>query len=384
MLLIKNAFIKTMAGPDIPNGSILIDHAGKISAVGTDIAVPSDVEILDAGGRLVTPGCVESHSHIGLHEESMRWEGMDYNEKTNPIMPHMRAIDAFNPLDTALEMAIRYGVTSACTGPGSSNPLGGYWMAIKLAGKCVDKMVIKDPVAMKSAFGENPKFAHGQSKGQSPRTRMGTAGLLREALFKAQRYMEDKEAGKNPAFDIKLEALIPVLKKGIPLKAHVHRADDIFTAIRIAREFDLDLTLDHCGDGHLIAEELAEAGYPTILGPYIYGKPKIETRNRSFTTPGILHKAGLLISITTDAPVVPIQYLPLSAGLAASEGLPYEAAWQAITINPAKIMGIAHRVGSLEPGKDADIVIWTADPITAVGARAYTTIIDGKIVWQMA
>ena len=384
MLFIKNAFIKTMAGPDIPNGCILTDDAGKIAAVGADLTPPDGAEVLDAGGRLVTPGCVEAHSHIGLHEEAMRWEGQDYNEKTNPIMPHMRAIDAFNPLDSALEEARRAGVTTACTGPGSSNPLGGFWMAVKMAGKCVDKMVIKDAVAMKTAFGENPKFDHGQSKGQSPRTRMGTAALLREALLKAQRYMEDKESGKNPAYDIKMEALIPLLKKEIPLKAHAHRADDIFTAIRIAREFDLKLTLDHCGDGHLIAEELAEAGYPAILGPYLWQKSKIETKNRTLAAPGILHKAGVLISITTDAPVVPIQYLPLSAGMAAAEGLPYEAAWKAITINPAQIMGIADRVGSLEAGKDADIVIWTADPLTVVGGRAYTTIIDGKVVWQQA
>ena len=383
MLFIKNAFIKTMAGEDIPNGCILTDDAGKIAAVGADLTAPNGAEVLDAGGRLVTPGCVEAHSHIGLHEEAMRWEGQDYNEKTNPIMPHMRAIDAFNPLDEALQNALRFGVTSACTGPGSSNPLGGFWIAVKLAGKCVDKMLIRDRVAMKTAFGENPKFAHGQNKGQSPRTRMGTAALLREALLKARRYMEDQESGKNPAFDMKMEALIPVLKKEVPLKAHAHRADDILTAIRIAREFDLKLTLDHCGDGHLIAEEMVEAGYPAILGPYLIQKSKIETKGRTLATPAILHKAGVFFSITTDAPVVPIQYLPLTAGMAAAEGLPYEAAWQAITINPAQIMGIADRVGSLEVGKDADIVIWTADPLTAVSGRAYTTIVDGKVVWQM-
>jgi imidazolonepropionase-like amidohydrolase len=294
----------------------------------------------------------------------------------------MRAIDGIRPEDGRLMNGIIGGVTTICTGPGSANVVCGTFVAMKLAGNCVDDMVIKNNVAMKCAFGENPKGVYGSSK-KAPVTRMATAALLRELLFKTRNYMEAKDAGKNPAFDMKMEALIPVLKKEVSLKAHVHRADDIFTAIRIAREFDLKLTLDHCGDGHLIAEEMAEAGYPAILGPYLYGKPKIETKNRSFATPGILHKAGVLISITTDAPVVPIQYLPLSAGMAVAEGLPYETAWEAITINPARIMGIADRVGSLEVGKDADIVIWTDDPLTAVSGRAYTTVVDGKVVWQM-
>ena len=382
MLLIRNGFIKTMAGPDLDGGSVLIGDDGKILAVGYDLVVPEGTEIIDAGGKLVTPGCVDAHCHIGLDNEGMGWEGHDYNERVDPITPQMRAIDSINPQDEAFGLAIQNGVTSACTGPGSANVVGGTFIAIKLYGKRVDKMVIKNPIAMKCAFGENPKRCYGQSGKKAPMTRMGTAALLRELLFKTRRYLEDKEAGKNPGFDMKLEAMIPVVKGELPLKAHAHRADDILTAIRIAREFDIPVTLDHCTDGSVIADELAEEGFPAFVGPTLGGKSKIELRNKSFTTPRDLHNAGVPISIITDAPVIPLQYLPMCAGLAADAGLPYEEAWKAITINPAMQTGIGDRVGSLEMGKDGDVVIWTDDPITTVGAAAYTTIVDGKIVYQ--
>ena len=255
-------------------------------------------------------------------------------------------------------------------------------MAIKLHGKRVDNMIIKDPVAMKCAFGENPKRCYGQAGKKAPMTRMGTAALLRELLMKAKRYMEDKENDKNPAFNMKLEAMIPVLKKQIPLKAHAHRADDIFTSIRIAREFDLDITLDHCTDGALIADELAKEGLWAFVGPSLGSKSKVELCNKSFTTPAVLHEAGVKMCIITDAPVIPLQYLPMCAGLAVNAGLDKEEAWKAITIHPAQAIGIADRVGSLEPGKDADIVIWTADPLQTVGGEAWMTIVDGKVVYQ--
>lgn len=382
MLLIQNGYIKTMAGEDLENGSVLIGDDGKIAAVGADITAPEGAEVIDAGGRLVTPGCVEAHCHIGLDNEASSWEGMDSNERADPITPQVRAIDSIYPQDEAFGRAVRNGVTSACTGPGSANVVCGTFAAIKLTGKRVDDMIIKDPVAMKCAFGENPKRIHGQGSKKSPMTRMGTAAMLRELLFKAKAYAEDKEAGKNPAFDMKLEAMIPVMKKEIPLKAHAHRVDDIFTAIRIAKEFDVRMTLDHCTDGALIADELAKEGYPAFVGPSFGSKTKHELQNKDFGTAAILHKAGVPISIVTDAPVTPLRYLPLCAGLAASAGLPMEEAWKAITINPATQTGIGDRVGSLEPGKDADVVIWTADPLTTVGAAAFTTIIDGKIVWQ--
>ena len=381
MLLIKNGYVKTMAGADIENGCVLIGDDGKIISVGTDI-VCDDAEIIDAGGRLVTPGCVEAHCHIGVHNSAMRWEGADYNERSEPLTPQMRAIDGINPIDETFALAVKHGVTSACTGPGSANVIGGTFAAIKLVGKRVDNMIIKDPVAMKCAFGENPKGCYGQAGAKAPVTRMAVAAMLRNMLFKARKYAEDKEAGKEPAFDIKLEAMIPVIKKEIPLKAHAHRADDIFTAIRIAKEFDVDLTLDHCTDGELIADELAKEGYPAFIGPSFGNKSKIELMNKSFTTPGALHSAGVPVSIITDAPVTPLEYLPMCAGLAVSAGMPYEEAWKAITVNPASQTGIGDRVGSLEAGKDGDVVIWNDDPLKVVGTAAYITVVDGKIAYR--
>ncbi len=382
MLLIKNGHIKTMAGPDLNKGCILIDDNGKLVAIDRDITAPEGAQIIDAGGRLVTPGCIDAHCHIGLDNEAMGWEGMDYNEIVDPITPQMRAIDSINPMDESLENALKGGVTAACTGPGSANVVGGTFLAMKLHGKRVDNMIIQDPVAMKCAFGENPKRCYGQAGKKAPMTRMGTAALLRELLMKTKRYMEDKETGKNPAFNMKLEAMIPVLKKEIPLKAHAHRADDIFTAIRIAKEFDLKITLDHCTDGALIADELAKEGLWAFVGPSLGSKTKIELAHKSFTTPAVLHEAGVSICIITDAPVIPLQYLPMCAGLAVNSGLDAEEAWKAITIHPATAIGIADRVGSLEPGKDADLVIWTADPLQTIGGEAYITIVDGKIVYQ--
>ncbi len=383
MILIKNGHIKTMAGEDILCGCVLIGDDGKIAKVGKGIA-SEGAEVIDADGKLVTPGCVEAHCHIGLDNSAMRWEGHDYNESSDPITPHMRAIDSINPIDEPFEEATSHGVTSACTGPGSANVVGGTFTSIKLTGKRVDSMIIKDPVAMKCAFGENPKGVYGQNGKKTPITRMGTAALLRELLFKSRNYLEAKESGKEPNFDMKLEAMIPVMRGEIPLKAHAHRADDIFTSIRIAKEFGVKLTLDHCTDGSLIADELAKEGFPAFVGPSFGNKSKIELKNKSFSTPAVLHRAGVPISIITDAPVIPLMYLPLCAGLAVKSGLDYEEAWKAITINPAKHTGIGDRVGSLEVGKDGDVVIWNADPLKDVDAEAYITIIDGKIVHSMA
>ena len=381
MLLIKNGHIKTMAGPDLENGCVLIDDNGKIAEVDVQIDAPG-AKVIDAQGRLVTPGCVDAHCHIGLDNEGMGWEGHDYNEIVEPLTPHLRAIDSINPQDEAFGLAVQGGVTSACTGPGSANVVGGTFTSLKLTGKRVDKMIIQDPIAMKAAFGENPKRCYGQGLKKSPTTRMATAALLRELLFKTKRYMEDKENGKNPSFDMKLEAMIPVLKGEIPLKAHAHRADDILTAIRIAKEFGVKITLDHCTEGAIIAEELAEEGLSAFVGPSLGSKSKIELRNKSFTTPAVLHHAGVPISIITDAPVIPLQYLPMCAGLAVKSGLDYEEGWRAITINPAVQTGIGDRVGSLEPGKDGDIVIWGDDPLKILGAESAVTIIDGKIVYE--
>ena len=382
MLLIKNGHIKTMAGTELENGCILIGDHGKILEVGENLSAPEGCKVIDAECRLVTPGLVEAHCHIGRHNEAGGWEGKDYNEGIDPVTPQMRAIDSIWPLDESFELARQGGVTTCCTGPGSANVLGGTFVAIKTAGKRVDDMIVKYPIAMKCAFGENPKRFYGHNGKKAPMTRMGTAALLRETLFKAKAYMEEKDAGKEPTFDMKLESMLPVMRGEIPLKAHAHRSDDIFTSIRIAKEFGLKLTLDHCTDGAVIAEELAKEGYPAFVGPSLGSKTKIELQSKSFEAPGILQKAGVKVSIITDAPVIPQQYLSMCAGQAVQAGLPMEEGWKAITCNPAESIGIADRVGSLEPGKDGDVVIWTADPLVNVGARAVCTVIEGKIVWQ--
>lgn len=377
MLLIKNGRIKPMVGEEFENGYVLIGNDGKIVSVGKDIDETADMTVLDAGGRLVTPGCVEAHCHVGLGDLS----GGDCNESTNSITPEIRAIDGINPQNEAFKNAIKGGVTSVCTGPGSANIIGGTFAAIKTYGNRVDDMIIKNPVAMKIAFGENPKKDYGRGA-KSPRTRMGIAALLREFLFKAQKYYTDKKEGKDPAFDFKLEAMLPVMAGEIPLKAHAHRADDIFTAIRIAKEFGLKLTIDHCTDGALIADELAKEGYPAFIGPSMGGKSKYELWNKGFKTPAVLHSVGVDIAIITDAGVIQIEYLPLVAGMAVKEGLPLDEAWRSITINAATLTGIGDRVGSLEVGKDGDVVIWQADPLREVGAAAHITVIDGKVVYR--
>ena len=383
MLLIQGGTVKPISGPDLPNGQVLIDN-GKIVAVGTNLEVPQGTEVYHAEGCQITPGLMDAHTHIGLDEEAIRWEGADYNEMSVPVTPHMRGIDGINPQDEAFRMALEGGVTAAMTGPGSANVLGGTFVAIKLHGKCVDEMVLKNPAAMKSAFGENPKGCYGQRGNKAPVTRMGIAALLRESLMKARRYGEEIEAaereGKPRPYDMKLEALLPVLRREIPLKCHAHRADDMLTALRIAEEFDILVTLDHCTDGHLIADILAKKGRPVLVGPSLGNKSKFELKNKTFETPAILHRAGLELCIITDAPVIPLYYLPLCAGLAVREGLPEEAAWRAITLNPAKVIGVEDRLGSLEAGKDADIAIFDENPLRSIQARALQVFVNGQPV----
>lgn len=380
MILIKNGCIKTITSEEIKNGCILIGDDGKIAAIGTDISIPKEADVIDAQGRLVTPGCIEAHCHIGIGEPLIGWAGYDYNETSDPITPHLRAIDGINPLSSEFRSAVEGGVTTLCITPGSANVIGGSVVIVKAIGKRIDDMIVKDPAAIKCAFGENPKNYFGQMQKKAPITRMSIAALLREILYKAKIYAEDKAAGRSVKFDMKLEALLPVIHREIPLKVHAHRADDIFTAIRIAKEFNIKLTLDHCTEGHLIADELAKEGYPVLVGPSFGSRPKAELEHKTFITPSALHKAGCEVSIITDSDVTPAQNLPMFAGMAAKAGLPIDAAWRSITINPAKALGIDNRLGSLEVGKDADIVIWTSDPLTEIGGKAFIALIDGKLV----
>ena len=388
MILIKNGLVKTMAGEDIENGQVLLD-GGKIAAVGKEVSAPVDAQVIDAAGGIVAPGFVEGHCHIGLDEEAIGFEGDDYNEMTDPVTPQMRGIDGLNPMDEAFFDAYSHGVTTAVTGPGSANVVGGTFLAVKLCGKRVDNMVVKNPVAMKIAFGENPKRCYGASQKKMPMTRMGTAALLRELLVKAQNYREEMDAyeadpknNKKPTYDCKLHAMLPVMRKESPLKSHAHRADDIFTSLRIAKEFDLDITLDHCTEGHLIADELEKEGKGCLVGPTFGAKSKFELKNKCWDTPKTMVEHGLKTAIITDAPVIPLKYLPLCAGLAINAGLDEQEAWKAVTINPAVITGIADRVGSLEVGKDADVAIYKGNPLTDLQYTTKYTLINGQIVYQ--
>ena len=381
MLAIKNATIYTMAGDVVEDGCILIEN-GKFSKVGKGLTIPEGVKTIDAGGLMLTPGLVDGHCHIGIGEEGIGFEGRDYNELSDPVVPHLRAIDGIYPYDTGLKQAYEGGTTTVVTGPGSANSVGGTFVAMKTYGRRVDDMIVKDPCAMKIAFGENVKRVY-QEKGLV--TRMGNMARLRELLYKAQEYFAKKEKEdpeKRPAYDIKLEAMIPVLKKEIPLKAHAHRTDDIFTAIRLAKEFDLNMTLDHCTEGHLIADILAEEGYPALVGPNMTSASKYELRNRDFTTPGVLTRAGVKVGIVTDHSVIPAQLLPVCAGLAVKAGMGEYEALKAITINPAEITGIADRVGSIELGKDADLVIWTKNPVKDLDCKVKCTVINGEVVYE--
>lgn len=379
--------IKTMAGADVEDGYLRIAD-GKIAEIGKrdegNVHPASHERVLEVPGGLIMPGIIEAHCHMGITEEKKGMEGDDCNETVNPITPYLRAIDAINTMDAAFDDAVRAGITSAMIGPGSSNVVGGQFAFLKTKGRRADDLVVKAPAAMKVAFGENPKVNY-SGQGKSPSTRMAIAGMLRQELVRAVDYAGRKkaaeESGETFQPDFALEAWLPVLNGEIPLKAHVHRADDIFTAIRIAKEFHLRMTLDHCSEGHLIAEELAAEGYPAIVGPDLASRNKIEVQNMAFKTVGILNRAGLLTAITTDHPVSLIASLPLCAGLAVKAGLPLEEGYRAITINAAKICGVADRVGSLEVGKDADVAIFTGNPMEVFTETLYT-IIDGNVVYE--
>ena len=353
-MLFKNATIYTMEQYPFV-GDFKIDK-GVFTQIGTNLTASEGEDVQDLNGLYVFPGLVESHCHLGMEETAIRFEGNDVNEITDPITPNMRGIDGCNPMDETVELALKGGVTTVAAGPGSANVIGGTFFAYKTKGNCIDEMSIQNPLAMKAAFGENPKRCY---QGKKIDTRMQISALLRETLEKTKEYMKKKELGKDVAYDQKLEAMIPVVKREIPLKCHCHRADDILTVIRIAKEYDIKVTLDHVTDARCIIPQIKESGFPCICGPALTHKSKFELANMSFETPNELYKAGILFSIITDSPVVPQQYLSLSAALAAKAGLPEYEAIKAITINPAKILGLDNRVGSIKEGKDADFVICT-------------------------
>ncbi len=388
MLAIKGGKILTITDGVIEGGTILID-GGKIVKVGKRIKVPEDAEVIDVTGKVVMPGLIDAHCHIGIIEEKIGWAGGDVNEMTDPATPHMRALDAIkaNADEGGLEAAVKAGITTVQILPGSANVIGGTGVVVKTAPKVVtDDMVIRNPSGMKIAFGENPRRVYGEGMKKTPSTRMGVAAILREWLQKTVNYMEKKERFKDdpekkPEVDIKLEALIPVLKGEIPLRAHAHRADDIATAVRIAEEFGVKMSWEHATEGHRIAEWIAEKGIPAVWGPSLMSRPKWEMRELSFDTPKALYDAGVKFAFQTDSMGANIAYLPISAGLAVKHGLPYEEALRAITIVPAEILGVADRVGSIEKGKDADLRILDGDPLE-LRTRVEMVLIDGEIAYK--
>jgi len=384
MILIRNGKVYTMEGAVIDGGCVLINE-GKIVEVAAHIEPKDGMEVIEAEGMYVMPGFIDAHCHLGMWEDAIGFEGADGNEITDPITPHLRSIDGFNPMDRTVTEAVEGGVTLVATGPGSANVIGGQFAAVKTYGDRIDDMIVDESIAMKCAFGENPKRCYNDQK-KSPSTRMAIAAELREALFKAKEYRSKMEAAKDdpskkPGFDMKMEALLPVITKKIPLKAHAHRADDILTAIRIAKEFDVRLTLEHCTEGHLIADYIAEEGLTAVVGPSFGARSKFELKNLSFETPKALFEAGVKVAIMTDHPVIPIESLNLCAAFANKAGLPEEEALKAITINAAEILELDHRVGSIKEGKDADIVLWNRHPLD-LKAEVECTIIDGKIAFR--
>jgi imidazolonepropionase-like amidohydrolase len=376
-----------ITGQEIEQGTILIEN-GRISAVGESVAVPDGAEVVDAAGGWVLPGFIDAHAHVGVSEEAEGWAGQDTNEMTEPVTAQVRAIDAINPADLGFRDAISGGVLAVNVNPGSGNPIGGQTVALKCWGRTVDEMALRQPSGMKSALGENPKRVYGEQK-KTPSTRLGTAAVIRGALVAAASYLEridaeqrKPEAERKPVErDLKLEALGLVLRRQIPWRQHCHRADDIATAIRIADEFGYDLVIDHGTEAHLLADLIAERGTPVIIGPLFTSRSKVELRNRSLANPGRLASAGVTIAITTDHPVVPINFLVHQASLAVKDGLDRENALQALTINPARIAGIDDRLGSIEPGKDADLVIWSGDPLDVL-SRAVRVFVDGAEIYS--
>lgn len=386
MLVLKNGNVMTMAGPAFV-GDVAIEN-GKIVAVGQSLSY-SDAEVRDVTGMTVMPGIVDPHCHIGMWEDAMGFEGADGNECTNPITPELRAIDAINPYDRCFEEAVAGGVTTCVTGPGSANVIGGQFVAIKTYGDSVEDMVLRFPVAVKAAFGENPKRVY-NGKNQTPSTRMATAALMRKALIEAQEYNEKLEKGKAdpekmPERNLGKEILARVIRRELPMKIHAHRADDILTAIRICREFKLRYTLDHCTEGYLITDKLKEAlgedCEGIIVGPLLTDRSKIELKNLSFKAPKVLEQAGIEYAMMTDHPVTPEQYLPICTAVAVREGASEEGALKAITINAAKITGIADRVGSIEVGKDADIAVFSGHPFD-FRSRCVLTLVNGKVAHE--
>lgn len=380
MLAVRGGTIKPMAGPDIPEGVLLVNEGKIVAVAGKDTNIPEGTQILEAAGKTITPGLIDAHTHLGVCEDGIRHDFGDVNEMTNPVTSHLRVLDAINPADPAFKDALAGGVTTAQVLPGSANVIGGEGVVLKNRGVTVEEMLLMEQSAMKVAFGENPRWVYGETQKKYPQTRMAIAATLREELVKAANYRREEEAGTLKERDLKMEALCRVLRGEVVMRAHAHRADDILTALRIAEEFQVKITIEHCTEGQKIASRLAASGVPVALGPNLSSKSKIELREASWENIVQLARAKVPFSIITDHPVVPIQYLNTCAALAVREGLKEDEALAGITINAARHLGLEDRVGSLEAGKDADFVIWQGDPLDS-RSRVWRTFIDGQVVY---
>jgi len=382
-MAIVDATIYPVSSVPIENGILLIS-GGKILQVGENVTIPQGATVIDAKGKMILPGFVDAHTHVGIWSEWYGQAESDGNEGSNPVTASVRAIDAVWPDHFAFKDARSGGVTCVQVTPGSGNVIGGETVVVKTFGTVVDDMVVRNPAGMKGALGENPKGSYG-SQGKAPKTRMGIASILRNALFKAKDYLRKLEAGledpsKMPDTDLDMLSLVKVLKKEIPLRVHAHRADDIVTAVRIAEEFDIDYSIEHCTDGIEVADFLGKRKAKVNIGPTIWHRAKIETLNISPQTPGALSRAGCHVSIISDHPFHPIQHLVTAAAVAWANGMSEEDALKAITLNPAITLGVDDRVGSLEPGKDADFSIWTGHPFK-IRSKIETVFIEGEKVF---
>jgi imidazolonepropionase-like amidohydrolase len=382
---IVGGYVVPVDGGPIDGGTVLIED-GKIIAVGAeaDVDIPEDAELVDAAGAWVLPGFVDAHVHLGVHEEGEGWSGNDTNEMTDPNGARFRAVDGIDPFDLGFDDALSGGVTSVVIKPGSGNPIGGQTVAVKTWGRTALDLVFAEEISVKSALGENPKRVYGEKK-VTPSTRLGVAAIIREAFTKARNYAAQRDharsEGKPFDVDLTLETLAKVLAGELYWDQHTHRADDIVTAIRLSREFGYKLVVNHGTEGHLIADVLAEHDVPVILGPLFTTRAKVELRNRTLRSAGILARAGVKLALTTDHPVVPINFLVYQAALAVKDGLEPDAALRALTVNPASMLGLQDRVGSLTPGLDADVVVWSGDPLDVMN-RALRVFVSGREVYR--
>ena len=376
MIALTNGRLYTIDNGIIEQGTILLDGE-KIAAVGTDVAIPADAQVIDVEGRIVTPGFIDAHTHIGIDEEIHQPIGDDCNEMTEPNTAELRAMDAINYRDLSFQDAVKAGITTVMITPGSANVFGGLIAVMKTAGRTYKEMLLNGEAGLKMAFGENPKRVYGE-KDKTPSTRMATMAIARQGFYEAKEYLKKSEEDRE--FSLQTEHIAKALDGGIPVRAHAHRADDIMTAIRLRDEFHLDLVVEHCTDGHLIVDELKEAGVPVAVGPSLSNRAKVEMENVTFRTPGVLASAGIDVAIITDAPCTPIQYLPICAGMAMREGMTEEDAFKALTIVPAKILKVDDRLGSLTGGKDADVVVWNNHPMEIMGRPEMVFVNGNQIV----